>query len=87
MAQSALSFVDPTACCYKNTDNYKYSPFSSANEAIISSYESHKWEMNLTSWVGNWIEARNQVEIQITPLTLIGTCESDFHNGKIFWEH
>lgn len=42
MAQSVLSFVDPTACCYKNTDNYKCSPFLSANETIISSYESHK---------------------------------------------
>lgn len=69
MAQSVLSFVDPAACWYKNTDNYKYSPFPSAIGAIISSYESQKWEMNLTSWVGNWIEARNQVEIQISALS------------------
>ena len=41
-AQSVLSFVDPTACCYKKTDNYKYSPFPSAKEAIISPYESHE---------------------------------------------
>lgn len=87
MAQSVLSFVDPAACCYKNTDNHKYSPFPSAIGALISSYESHKWEINLTPWIGNWIEARNQVEIQISPLTLTGTYESDFHNGKIFWEH
>lgn len=33
MVQSVLSFVDPAICCYKNTDNYKYSPFPSANGA------------------------------------------------------
>lgn len=33
MAQSVLSFVDPAACCYKNTGNYKYSLFPSANGA------------------------------------------------------
>lgn len=49
----AQSFVDLAACCYKNTDNYKYSPFPSAHGAVISSYESHKWEMNLTSWAEN----------------------------------
>lgn len=86
MVQSILSFVDSAACCYKNTDNYKYSP-PSANGAIVSSYESQKWEMNLTSCVGNWIKAWNQVEIQISSLALTEACESDFHNCKIFWEH
>lgn len=33
MANSALSFVDPAACCYENSDKYKYSSFCSANGA------------------------------------------------------
>lgn len=33
MANSALSFVDPVACCSENSDNYKYSSFPSANGA------------------------------------------------------
>lgn len=31
MANSALSFVDPAACCYENSDNYKCSSFHSTN--------------------------------------------------------
>lgn len=40
MVQSVLSFVDPAICCYKNTDNYKYSPFPSAMELHIFLRES-----------------------------------------------
>ena len=33
MTKYILSFVDPAACCYKNTDNHKYRPFPSASGA------------------------------------------------------